>query len=138
MTFKNSLHTNWLRASFTSALLLGAMFVPSVALSAEQQMEEIHTHAERPSENIVGWSLTGAPKKEVTLQYHVAFDDLDLTSNDDIEALRKRVSVAALQACADLEKRHMNLSPKLSCTSAARRSAMLQIDRAIAQQRSGE
>ena len=138
MTFKNSLPTNWLQASFTSALLLGAMFVSSVALSAERQMEEIRTHAERPSENIVGWSLTGAPVKKVTLQYHVAFDDLDLTSSDDIDALRKRVTVAALQACADLGKRYRNSGPNHSCTSAAKRSAMLQVDRAIAQQRSGE
>lgn len=138
MTFKNSLLADWRRASFTSVLLLGAMCASSVALAAEQQMEEIHTHAERSAESIVGWSFTGEPIKKVTLQYHVRYDDLDLASSDDIDALRKRVTVAALQACADLGKRYANLSSNLSCSAAARRSARLQVDRAIAQVRSGE
>lgn len=138
MTLKKSPFASWRRVSFTSAMLLGAVFASSVALSAEQQMEEIHTHADRPTENIVGWSLTGEPIKKVALQYHVAYGDLDLASDHGVDALRKRVTVAALQACADLGKRYANLGPNLSCSAAARRSARLQIDRAIARQRAGE
>jgi UrcA family protein len=123
---------------FISVLLLGAMFASSAALGAEQRVEEIHTHAERPTENIVGWSLTGAPIKKVTLQYHVAFDDLDLKSSEDIDALRKRVTAAVRQACADLGMKYGNLGPDRSCSSAAKRSARLQVDRAIARQQSGE
>lgn len=138
MTFNISLPVDWRRASFYAALLLGAMFASSVALAADQQMEEIHTHADRPTENTIGWSFTGEPITKVTIQYHVRYDDLDLASSDDVDTLRKRVTVAAFQACADLGRTYSNLGSNLSCSATARRSARLRVDRAIAQQQFGE
>lgn len=136
MTFKVSLYNTWLRASFTSALLLGAMFISPVALSAELLLEEVHTHVERPTEEFVGQSMTGLPLKKMQMQYHVRYDDLDLTSKDDIKTLRKRVTKAALIGCANLGKRTGSLGPSRSCATAAARSANSQVDRAIAQARS--
>ena len=138
MTFKNLMLAVWWRASFSSTLFLGAMLASSLALAAEEQMEEIHTHADRSAESIVGWSSTGKPVKKVTMQYHVRYDDLDLASRSDVDTLRKRVTVAALMACTDLGKKHSNLGFNWSCSTAARRSARLQVDRAIAQFQAGE
>jgi UrcA family protein len=136
MTLKNSLISDKQRVSFTSALLLGAMFAWPLALSAEQLMEEVHTHAERPSETIVGWSMTGQPLTKVKLQYHVRYDDLDLASDDGAKALRKRVTIASRQACIDLGMRYGMLGRDHSCSAAARRSAKVQVDNAIALARS--
>jgi UrcA family protein len=132
MTYKNSLLADWRLAGITSAVLLGGMFASSAALAAEPAMEEVHAHVERPAEKFVGRSFTG-PMKETTLQYHVRFDDLDLASGDDADRLRERVTDAARQACADLDKRHASLGRDLSCIAAARKSAELQVDYAIEQ-----
>ena len=92
--------------------------------------------AERPSETIVGGSMTGQPLTKVKLQYHVRYDDLDLASDDGANALRKRVTIASRKACFDLAVKNGILGPNHSCNVAARRSAKVQVDNAIALARS--
>jgi UrcA family protein len=127
---------DWPRAGFTSALVLGFMCASSVAFSGDQKVEEVHTHVDRPTEQVVGWSMTGQPIKKVDLQYHVRYDDLDLTTKDGVNALRKRISKTALQGCADLGRRYGNIGYGRSCSRAAIRSANVQVDQAIAMARS--
>lgn len=122
---------DWRRASVCLMLLLGFMCASSAAFSADQQIEEVHTHIESPAEKVVGQSVTGQPIKMTSLQFHVRYDDLDLTSKDGVKALRKRVTKAALRGCADLGKKTQNLGNNWSCSAAARRSANSQIDQAI-------
>jgi UrcA family protein len=136
MKIENSLFSGWRKASFTFALLLGGTCASSLVLSAEQQIEEVHAHGERPTEEIVGWSMTGQPMKKVELQYHVRYDDLDLASRDGVDALRKRVVKAALRGCADLGRNYGSIGHSHSCSDAAIRSANAQVDRAVAQARS--
>lgn len=130
---RNSLFADHRPINFTSVLVLSAICASSLAFGAEQQLEEIHTHAERPAETIIDWSMTGQPIKKAELRYDVRYNDLDLTSSDGVKALRKRVTHAALRACSDLGRRYASLGPGSSCSAAARRSAKLQVDHAIAQ-----
>ena len=128
--------TDWWQTILTSALLIGAMCALPIAASAEQLIEEVHTHVERPTEEVVNQSMTGQDIKKVEMQFHVRYDDLDLTTKDGVKALKKRVTKAALRGCADLGKRYGNLKPDIRCTIAAKKSARAQIDRAIEQARS--
>jgi len=137
MSLRNSLRADCRRVSVAYAVLLGALFASSAALAAEQQMEEVHAQVERPAEKIVGRSFTG-PMTEIKLQYHVRYDDLDLATRDGADTLRSRVTQAARQACADLDKRHANVGKDLSCIAVAKMSARLQVDSAIEQARIGE
>ena len=130
------LFADWRRVKLGSVLLLGVTCMSFVAFGAEQQIEEVHTHVEKPSEQVVGFSMTGQPLKKVDLQYHVRYDDLDLTSKDGVKALRKRISIAAREGCADLGRRYGKLGNNLSCSAAAMRSANAQVDQAIARARS--
>ncbi len=125
-----------MKAKLGASLLIGFMCASSAAFSADQPIEEVHSHGERPTEEVVDQSMTGQDIKKVKMQYHVRYEDLDLTTSDGVKALRNRVTKAALQACADLGRRYGNLRPDNSCAAAARRTANSQIDLAIEQARS--
>ena len=66
-----------------------------------QAMEVVTVEAVR--EIIVGKSPIGAPIKELSIRSRVSYADLDLTTDAGVEALYRRLKVAARQVCSVYE-----------------------------------
>ena len=132
MTFRNlSLIANR-RAVLTGSLLYVTVFSSPAALTAPTELEKITVWGGSPTEKVVGRTSI-APIEETTLQYHVRYDDLDLTSSDGANALRERVIGAAKNACADLDKMYFRWSKDISCIRSAEKNARAQVEDAIKQ-----
>ena len=123
-------------AVLTGSLLLFAVLSSSAGLAAPKELEKITVWAESPTGKVAGRTSI-ATIQETTLHYHVRYDDLDLTTSDGARALKKRVTGAARNACADLDKMYLRWSKDVSCIRKAEKNARSQVQDAIKQAQYG-
>lgn len=122
-----------LRGGLALALTVGAgMFIGTPSAFAQSEPGTITVIAPRTI-NTVGRSAIGAPIQDISMSRAVSYTDLDLRTPAGQGELANRITVAARDACDQLDREYPNGTPdRATCVQKARASAQGQIDRAIA------
>jgi UrcA family protein len=122
-------------AKYSSVLMLAGLSFVSIGGAAIAQPDEITVVAPRDIEQKqVGRTRYGSPIQEISVSYEIGYKDLDLKKTADVEALNKRVTHIAKQACSEVTQ----LPPyggnrqKQDCIRKSVKSAKDQINTAVA------
>ena len=121
------------RSAAPTLAILGFMLSGGAALA--QQVEEITIIA--PHEihrKTIGRTAIGAPIEQISLSHRVGYNDLNLTTNDGLAALRQRVADEAKLACDELDQLYpldKDRDKNRKCVADATADAQAQINAAI-------
>lgn len=131
-----SLRANTLRRSLPIAFAIGAIALMSARAQASD-LEEISISA--PTVKTIGRDYaTGAPIEQITVNAHIKFNPVTLTTNSGVALLKDSVFEAARKACYDAGPFEMGfgMDDDSECVQTAVKSAKPQVDAAIARARS--
>jgi UrcA family protein len=115
-------------------LAVSAMLATTAVLAQQTQVTgEVTVQAQRPTTHIVGRSSSGVPMVVSSVEYRVAYSDLELSIPSNAKVLKTRVRDAARAACADLDRLHGQPTAGADeCTRKAEEAAKPQVLSAIA------
>jgi UrcA family protein len=122
-----------LRFGFPVAIALAMASAAAVAQQTDQT-SQLHIQAGKVQQTTVGTSYDGIPVEEFRIDRAVGYADLDLTTASGAAELMRRVSVAAEDACRQVDTADLvDLSDTddASCVSAAKDSGLKQANDAI-------
>ncbi|MFO1394978.1 MAG: UrcA family protein [Steroidobacteraceae bacterium] len=92
------------RIHFGTVVAISAALVVAASAYAAPLETVTVTGSRGLTEKQVGRTPAGAPITELSLSYTVKISDLDSTSAAGLAEIRKRVTVAAKSACAELDR----------------------------------
>lgn len=100
-----------------------------------QQVQEIEVTAFRHVTTKPAGQTTssGIPITDLSLDYHVSLEGLDLTKTSDFDAAVKRVNLAADRACKEIDRQFPNSAPSnKECAEAASDKALVKLHQMVA------
>jgi UrcA family protein len=119
------------------SLLQGIASVVAASLLSSgavgQELGEISIEASRIDRTLVGHTSARVPIYIVSTTRQVKASDLDLATPEGLAELEKRVSKAATEACADIDRAHPNAQPDTrQCAKSATDRTMSQVRELLA------
>ena len=122
-------------AKYSSVLIVAGLSLMSIGGAAMAQPDEITVVAPRDiTQKQVGQTRYLTPIHEISVSYEIGYSDLDLKKTADVEALNKRVTHIAKQACNEVTQ----LPPyggnraKQDCVRKSVKTATDQVNAAVA------
>jgi UrcA family protein len=116
---------------FAPLLMVATAACTLAGASAYGQAMEVVT-VEAVREIIVGKSPIGAPIKELSIRSRVSYADLDLTTDNGVAALEKRIKDTAVSTCKELKVQvPADGSTEEKCIKEAVDGAMVQVKAAV-------
>lgn len=114
--------------------LLAASLVIAAGPVPAQEIEVVTVEAARTT--TVGMSSYGVPIREIAIQSHVSYADLDLTSTNGVMELENRIKKTAKSSCRQIEVDiPAKGSTEAKCIKDAIDEAMQEAQKAIAAKR---
>ena len=115
--------------------MLAGLPLMAIGGAAMAQPDEITVVAPRDIEQKqIGKTRYGSPIQEISVSYEVRYSDLDLKKTADVEALNKRITHIAKQACSEVTRLppYAGNRSKQDCIRKSVKSAKDQINTAVA------
>lgn len=115
-------------------VVVGAAMVLIAGGAIAQELQEIEVTAFRHvTAKPAGRGTSGIPITDLSLDYHVSLEDLDLSMHSGADTAAKRVSLAADRACKEIGRQFPNSTPSdKECAKVASDKAMVRLHEMVA------
>lgn len=115
-------------------VVVGAAMVLIAGGAIAQELQEIEVTAFRHvTAKPAGRGTSGIPITDLSLDYHVSLEDLDLSTRSGADAAAKRVGLAANRACKEIGRQYPNATPSdKECAKVASDKAMVTLNQMVA------